>query len=76
MSQKGVPQGYEAISLIEALNGPCFYNNKSAEPIPARNLNSGGQSVHYYLLYIYILYQDICTQSFIYLRFVCIYVYI
>ena len=31
ISQKGVPQGYEAISLIEALNGPCFYN-KSADP--------------------------------------------
>lgn len=32
VSQKGVPQGYEAISLIEALNGPCFYQNKSADP--------------------------------------------
>lgn len=32
VSQKGVPSGFEAISLIEALNGPCFYHNKSADP--------------------------------------------
>lgn len=23
VSQEGVPPGYEAVSLIEALNGPC-----------------------------------------------------
>ncbi|XP_067939540.1 E3 ubiquitin-protein ligase MGRN1-like [Watersipora subatra] len=42
VSQKGVPQGFEAISLIEALNGQCFYNNKSAEPIPTKVLTSTG----------------------------------
>ena len=40
VSQKGVPQGYEAISLIEALNGPCFYN-KSADPKQRLNSSYG-----------------------------------
>lgn len=42
VSQTGVASGYEAISLIEALNGPCFYNNKTSDPNKPKVLSTQG----------------------------------
>jgi len=41
LSQEGVPPGYEAVSLIEALNGPCpVLPPSSRTPFTRLTLNS------------------------------------
>lgn len=40
VSQEGVPTGYEAVSLIEAVNGPCnqFFSVDGGLQLPVRNI--------------------------------------
>lgn len=54
VSQKGVPQGFEAISLIEALNGPCYYSNKPTDP-KQRLTSSHSKSLSEYMCPLSIL---------------------